>query len=128
MPTDLSRIATDKKNLIFSFLGNGVVHNYAAHATTLPHNSHMMSHHLSGNGGVSGIVTSGGGGVTSTAGGIDIDDMPPPPRGGGGGGTLWSQSYRDVRDVMALSHSRENTLSRDNHLHSVIRELEQTLS
>ena len=67
----------------------------------------MMSHLANGGGVSGGVVTSGGG--------IDIDDMPPPPRGG----TLWSQSYRDVRDVMAMSHSRDNTLSRDNHHHSV---------
>ena len=69
----------------------------------------------------------------------DLADMfPPPPlparNGGlanGGGGSVWNtargdihtaQSYRDVRDVtaIALSQSRENTLSRDlvNH-HSV---------
>ena len=70
----------------------------------------------------------------------DLADMfPPPPLparngglakvGGGGCGSIWNtgdihaaQSYRDVRDVaaLALSQSRENTLSRDlvNH-HSV---------
>ena len=72
-----------------------------------------------------------------TVGNGDLADMfPPPPlparNGGlanGGGSSIWNtanihaaQSYRDVRDVaaIALSQSRENTLSRDlvNH-HSV---------
>ena len=78
--------------------------------------------------------------LVPTVGNGDLADMfPPPPLparngglakvGGGGCGSIWNtgdihaaQSYRDVRDVtaIALSQSRENTLSRDlvNH-HSV---------
>ena len=75
----------------------------------------------------------------------DLADMfPPPPlparngdlaNGGGGGGSVWNtargdihaaQSYRDVRDVtaIALSQSRENTLSRDLVNHHSVREEE----
>ena len=86
----------------------------------------------------------------STVGNGDLADMfPPPPlparnvslhAHNGGTSAIWStmkgggdihaaQSYRDVRDVdmaaLALSQSRENTLSRDlvNH-HSVSTERE----
>ena len=69
--------------------------------------------------------------------------FPPPPLparngglakvGGGGCGSIWNtgdihaaQSYRDVRDVtaIALSQSRENTLSRDLVNHHSVREEE----
>nr|XP_040571559.1 uncharacterized protein LOC121120764 isoform X2 [Lepeophtheirus salmonis] len=99
-----------------SLVGNGHVINMAALLTgpesvgtaatsAYHHHHHTLPHsHFRGGGSGVGLVSSG-----------DTDDNWTNSRG-----IPSAQSYRDVREVIALphmtSHSRENTLSRDHHL------------
>lgn len=79
--------------------------NYSS--ATLPHNAHLVSSLAHQNS-------------------HDLEDHDPSRNhNGNGAGAIWTsmmhtaQSFRDVRDVIAMSHSRDNTLNREALHHSV---------
>ncbi|XP_059087357.1 uncharacterized protein LOC131883801 [Tigriopus californicus] len=75
-------------------------------SATLPHNAHLVSSLAHQNS-------------------HDLEDHEPSRNhNGNGAGAIWTsmmhtaQSFRDVRDVIAMSHSRDNTLNREALHHS----------